>query len=227
MNRIIVLALAFSLPLSVAAVNAQGAQGGPLAVIDGKIDVLDGKMDALDGKIDVLDGKMDDVDAKVDDLSGKLDDVEGLLNTRPELRFVKLPNFVLAGTNAVFQIRLLCDASFSVKSFIVTARDATQSVNIDFYHAMILSNPFGPDLSPPSGWNVGHTDFPIDAGASSQGHELLSNMGVTQLGLPVDASFDIFGSRTPNTGLTTLTIGATIETEADIDNTCQIVVVDF
>jgi len=220
MNRIIVLALTLSHLFAVSAVNAQGAPQGPLGVIDGKIDILD-------GKIDILDGKIDDVDAKVDDLNGKLGDVEGLLNTRPELRFVKLPNFVLVGSSAGFQIRLVCDASFSVKSFIVTARDATQDVDINFYRVRILNNPFAPDLSPPSGWSVGHTDFPIVAQESSAGHELLSNMGVTQLGLPVGASFDIFGSRWPNTGITTLTIGATVETEADTDNMCQISVVDF
>lgn len=224
MNRTIIIGLALPFLFAVSTVNAQG---GPLGEINNKVDVLDGKIDVLDGKVDTVDGKVDTVDGKIDVLDGKLDDLESLVTSKPAIRFVKLANFVLAGGNSQFQIRLLCDSSFGVKSFLVTARDVSQNVDINFFRARLLSNPFGGDITPPTGWSVGHADFPIVAGASSAGHELLSNMGVPLLGIPDGASFDIFGSRSPNTGVTTLTIGATVETDANTENSCKIVVVDF
>ena len=167
-----------------------------------------------------------EMDAKLDQINAKVDTVQATLDAHPERRFVKNVGFVLDGNNSQFQMRVSCDAAFRVESFIITARDATAAVDVTYTRASILANPFGPDLTPPSGWNVGHTDYPTTVGANSNGHELLSNMGIPQLGV-VDATFDIFGTRNPNTGATTLTIGATVETSADPANTCRITVVDF
>jgi hypothetical protein len=143
-----------------------------------------------------------------------------------EFRFVKLANEVLDGTSPAFQIRLICDETFNVNSFLITARDPGTAVNVDFNRVMIFSNPFGDDLAPPSGWSVGHQDFAIAIGASSSGNELLSNMNVPALGIAQGATFDVIGSRSPNTQATVFTIGAAVETTRDPENECRIVVVD-
>lgn len=144
-----------------------------------------------------------------------------------ELRFVPISNFVLDGDNAGFQIRVICDDAFDMRSLIITARDATRSVRVRYNGARILSNPFGSALTPPSGWTVAHSDYSVSVGSNSAGDELLSSMEIPSLGIPRNASFDIFGDRSPNTNVTTLTIGAAVETTIDPDNECRVVVVDF
>ena len=168
---------------------------------------------------------LEQMDAKLDQINAKVDTVQATLDSRAERRFVQNTSIVLDGSNPQFQLIMTCDEPYRVESFIITARDAGGSVDINFFRASVLSTPFGTDLTPPFGWEIGHTDYSITIGAASAGHEMLSNMGIPQLGL-VDTTFNIFGTRSPNTQATTLIVGATVETSADPANECTIGVFD-
>ncbi len=156
-----------------------------------------------------------------------INDVVTELAEKPQLRFVKLENHVLDGNSAAFQIRFICSESFNVRSVYITARDPSTTVGFNYTGVSLLSNPFGPALTPPTHWQVGHTDFNTTVSASSVGYELLSNMSVPSLGVGAGGTFDISGSRSPNTQVSTMTIGAVVETTNKPENSCRIVVVDF
>ncbi len=142
-----------------------------------------------------------------------------------ELRFVEKPNFVLDGNTPSFQVRLICKEPFEVQSYIVTPRDPSSRVRVKFYKAMQLANPFSGGLTPPYGWNIAHQDFSLFALRASNGAELLSNMNIPQLAM-AGTSFDLFGTRSPNTHQTTLTLGAVVKTKEKPGNKCGFTVID-
>jgi hypothetical protein len=146
-----------------------------------------------------------------------------------ELRFVKLVNEPLAGMNPLFQIRVICDRAFNLTGLYVTGRDTTAMapVTIEYNDAVALNNIFGPGFGPPTSWEIAHTDTTAIASATSEGLELLSNMSIQPIGIANGGSFDILGTRAPNTRQTLLSIGAVVETDRDPDNVCRIVLVDF
>ena len=144
-----------------------------------------------------------------------------------DLRFVELTNFVLDGDRAQFQIRLLCDEAFVVKSMYTTVRDETEPVDFRFSRAVLLNDVFDGAVAPPTSWRVAHEDLEIEIGDNSGGVELLSNMDIPALGVGDNGSFDIIGSRNPNTRASTMSIGAVVKTNNIAANECRIVVVDF
>ena len=103
----------------------------------------------------------------IEDLANKMDD-------KPELRFVSIVNEPLDGNNANFQIRVICQDDFNVRSVYATARDPGTSVDITYSRVNLLSNVFGDGFTPPFNWLVAHQDLSITVGANSVGYELLS-----------------------------------------------------
>lgn len=156
-----------------------------------------------------------------------INDLATKLDAKPEIRFISMVNEPLDGNSDNFQIRVLCSEAFNINSMYITTRDSSTSVDISYNSVSLLNNVFGAGFAPPTSWRVAHTDFSTIAAASSGGHELLSNMNVASLGVGTGGSFDILGSRSPNTQQTMISVGAVVETVNTPENNCRIVLVDF
>ena len=149
------------------------------------------------------------------------------IDDKPQIRFISLANVVLDGTAPDFQIRVFCEKSFNLKTVYATVRDATTSVDVTFDGVRLQGPVFGTDVAPPTAWFVAHQDLTVEVGTESFGYELLSNMEIPALGVGAGGSFDILGTRSPNTGATVMTIGAVVESSGAPDNSCEVIIRDL
>jgi hypothetical protein len=171
--------------------------------------------------------------AKIDTLQTSVNDIQAKLEDKPDIRFVKLVNFGLVGSDEFFQIRIFCSQAFQVNGVYVTVRDPDGTIDIQYFDVLGLSDIFGEGFTPPFSWAIRHVDFdPEGGGSSTAGYELLSQLQVEKpVGIADGGSFDIFGARTSadlgSDSNDTISVGAVVETAQDPDNVCNVVIVDF
>lgn len=163
----------------------------------------------------------------LDDILDQLTILDGKLNDKLEIRFPSVVNYPLDGTTGGYQVRVFCDRAFQVTGVYSTVRDPEGSVDFTYNSVLALNNIFDSSFTPPTSWAIEHNDFTVVAQPESAGYELLSQLEVDKpVGIADGGSFDILGTRDPNTGNTTITIGAVVETAQDPENECEIVIVD-